>query len=199
MATGKGSEKLGKVVDLYPQASPVAVEGSGQAARKSQRIRSTVPNVKSVLEAAFVQYPRIGYIAGDKKNEVVLRTWGTSGEGQILFHNQLMYAARMSLKELSKIRAAFHLGSSEGAAQTNIGGTNNAASEVLQVVARPMLGAVDTVPAAATPPGGRALAISGAQARLNGDGQIEAATPIIDPASAEDPDLQWGLVGPGSL
>ena len=70
--------------------------------------------VKSVLEKALRQYPRIGELTSrEGQPTLVLRHWSDTQRNQILFHNQILQCGRVSLREVSHRRGLFNQGKRE--------------------------------------------------------------------------------------
>ncbi|CAJ1456259.1 unnamed protein product, partial [Effrenium voratum] len=102
---GSNKLRLSKVVDLY---NVVEVTGSGTSKRK-KKLRPSTTQVKKLLTEAFEQFPRLGSINTRVKDGIIeLRGWSSARANQILFHNECMQCAKISIREVSRRRALFH-------------------------------------------------------------------------------------------
>lgn len=97
------------------------------------------PQVRTVLQAAFKAFPRLGEVRNDI---VYLKGWSASRANQILYHNDSLACCRVSIREISQRRALYQ--------ENNKDHPEEAAEEQQTEQASAPRG-----PAPATPPGGR--------------------------------------------
>ena len=155
LLSGKSSTTVAKLVDSFGH------DTHESNAKKRKKVRPAKKEVETVLQAAFAQFPRLGvYIPGGRDQQVTLKGWTQSDEGQVLFHNKLMRCCRVSLQEVSKKRAAFY--EARPAARNLVDESiapalehdPGAASRQDGPAGDDEMAAIGLVPAPATPPGG---------------------------------------------
>ena len=95
--SGKATVELNKIVDNY-----TVIDG------KKRKLRPSKPVVREVLDAAIAQFPRLFSWADESKSVLKFLTWSPSPTNQVMFHNECMTCARMSLREVSQKRLLLH-------------------------------------------------------------------------------------------
>ena len=96
---------MNQLVDAFAMCKPLP-QGAAKATKRA-RVRPKKADVVAVLRAALAQYPRLAAFDGDGQEFVTLKGWSTSEVGRIMYHNDLMNCARVSLREVSEKRALF--------------------------------------------------------------------------------------------
>ena len=105
LLSGRSQWSVNQLVDAFAMCKPLP-QGAAKATKRA-RVRPKKADVVAVLRAALAQYPRLAAFDGDGQEFVTLKGWSTSEVGRIMYHNDLMNCARVSLREVSEKRALF--------------------------------------------------------------------------------------------